>query len=428
MLSSQLFKSIIHTLPPHIFELIAALLLGLFIGLEREWSNKPAGIRTFALTATIGVVFAFFESEVLLVSGVLFIIILAVLLGISGILGVRTDTDAESFDDESYGLALTTSVSLLVTYSIGVLMGYGFYSEAVTIAVLSSALLALKKELHNFAWGLTRDEVRSAIEFAIIAFVIYPLLPTEPVDPWGVVDLQLVWLLVIAISSIGFINYILAQKYEGKSFLITGFLGGLVNSTAVIVSVASRATERPELKPVIVGSILLANSAMALRNAAIVFVFNPTEFISIIPLLTITILGLIFTYYVTSTTPNLENDLSSPFSLRNALTFGGLFLGVLLLSGIAQQFFGEIGFLATAFVAGFVSSGTSTSTAITLFSQDAITFNTLTLGVLFGTIASILVKIAFAAKVDRNLVRPVVLYNGILTIAGLGVATIIYFI
>jgi uncharacterized membrane protein (DUF4010 family) len=308
MSESTLIQEILLLLPKNIFAILTGLLLGLFVGLEREWSNKPAGIRTFSLVSTVGVVFAILAIPELVVSGVAFILVLAALLGYAGLITEQEDTDEVG----SYGLALTTSVSLLVTYSIGLLVGYGYYLESITIAVLSSALLALKKELHSFAWGLSKREVRSAIEFAIIAFVIYPILPTEPVDKYGVVDLRLVWMLVIAISSIGFINYILAKKYQGKSFLLTGFLGGLVNSTAVIISVSNRAKNNTNIRPLVIGSILLANAAMAIRNAAIVFVFNPTKILSILPLITITAVGLILTYHVsTRKDTTIENDLKS---------------------------------------------------------------------------------------------------------------------
>lgn len=426
MISPSSIESIIPSLSITTVKIVMAVLLGLFIGLEREWSNKPAGIRTFALTATVGVVFAILNDSLLIVSGVLFVLVIATLLGYSGIKGVRNDTDVDSLQDESYGLALTTSVSLLVTYSVGVLIGFEYYSAAITIAVLSSALLALKKELHSFAWGLTKEEMQSAIEFAIIAFVIYPILPSETIDPWGVVDLQLVWILVIAISTIGFINYVLAKRYQERSFLLTGFLGGLVNSTAVIVSVARHVKENPQLQPLIVGSILLANSAMAIRNAVIVLVFHPTAGLSVAPLIAIAIVGVGMTVYMsTKDDAGIENELSSPFSLKNALSFGGLFLIVLIIAGAAEQLFGSIGFLVTAFVSGLVSSGTTTTTAITLFSTSSISAETLTFGVLIGTIASILVKIVFAAKINRSLIRPVAIYNMVLILVGIGTAIIV---
>lgn len=101
---------------------------------------------------------------------------------------------------------------MFVTYGVGILVAGGFVIEGVTIAVLSSLLLVLKRELHEFAWALSKEEMKSATEFAIIAFVVYPLLPDEAIGPWDAIELRTIWLLVIAVSGIGFVNYILVKN------------------------------------------------------------------------------------------------------------------------------------------------------------------------------------------------------------------------
>ncbi len=37
----------------------------------------------------------------------------------------------------------------------------------------------------GFSLGLTETELRSAILLAILAFIVYPVLPEAPLDPWG---------------------------------------------------------------------------------------------------------------------------------------------------------------------------------------------------------------------------------------------------
>lgn len=81
----------------------------------------------------------------------------------------------------------------------------------------------LRRELHQFAWGLSKEEVKSAAEFAILAFVVYPLLPSDPVGPWNAIQPQLVWLLVVAVSGLGFVNYVIMQRYGSRGIAITGF-------------------------------------------------------------------------------------------------------------------------------------------------------------------------------------------------------------
>ncbi|RAW46612.1 MgtC/SapB transporter [Halorubrum sp. 48-1-W] len=397
-------------------KLVLATLLGMFLGLEREWSQKSAGIRTFALVSLVAAVFSVADEPGLLVVGGVLIVASAVLLAVRSF--VEADVD---------GLSLTTSVSMLVAYGVGVLVAASLFLEAVTVAVLSSFLLVLKRELHQFAWGLSREEVRSAVEFTILAFVVFPLLPAETVDPWGAVQPRLVWSLVVAISAIGFVNYVLVRRYQGRGYAVTGFFGGLVNSTAVVAEMAKRAKGQEDLVGVAVGSILLANAAMALRNAALVVVFVPEAALAVgAPLGAITLAGVGIALRQSEWRTDLEADLTSPFSLRNALTFGGLFLLVLLVSAGAERTFGATGFVATAFLAGLVSSGTATTTAVSLLATGQVTVDTAVAGIVAGTTSSILVKTAFAASVGRELVRPVLVWNLVLIAVGLAVGALLF--
>ena len=398
-------------LQTNVAKLALATALGLFLGMEREWSQKSAGIRTFALISLTAAVFALLDSDGLLIVGGVLIVTIAVLLGVQSFVEEGTD-----------GLSLTTSVSMLVTYGVGALVANEFFIEAVTVAVLSSMLLVLKRELHQFAWGLSREEVRSAVEFTILAFVVFPLLPVETIDPWDAIQPRLIWSLVVAVSAIGFVNYVLVKRYQGRGYAVTGFFGGLVNSTAVVAEMAKRAKGRADLRNIAVGSILLANAAMAFRNAAVVAAFVPEAALVVgAPLGAITLTGVLIAVWRSDWRTTMEAELTSPFSLRNALTFGALFLVVLLVSAAAERTFGAGGFVATAFLAGLVSSGTATTTAVSLLGTGQITVDTAVAGVVAGTASSILIKTAFAASIARDLIRPVLFWNLVLIVVGVAV-------
>jgi uncharacterized membrane protein (DUF4010 family) len=59
--------------------------------------------------------------------------------------------------------------------------------------------------------------------------------------------------------------------------------------------------------------------------------------------------GIVLSFFSSDWTTNVDTDLTSPFSLTNALMFGGLFLFV---SAGAQDVDGASGFIATSFLAG----------------------------------------------------------------------------
>ncbi|WP_256290325.1 MgtC/SapB family protein [Halobellus inordinatus] len=400
----------------NVFNLFVAGALGMLLGLEREWSNKSAGIRTFTLTSLVGVAAATIGQTVLLALGGLLVLTQGMLLGLRGVL---TDVREGPADEES-GLALTTSTSLLVAYVVGVLVGSDYVLVGVVIAITSSFLLVLRRELHQFAKQLSHQEVRGAAEFAIIAFVVYPLLPSGTYGPWNAIDPQLIWMLVIAVSAIGFANYAIMQRYGGRGMLITGFFGGLVNSTAVIGEIANRAKANLGVLDLAVATILVADAAMAIRNLIIVVAFVPQSAFSVgLPLGLIAVGGVLLTGYERNWRGEMDLDLDSPFSSANALTFGVLFLIVLVATAGAQQMFGTAGFLVTSFLSGLLSSGTTTTTAVSLTSTGQISPSVAAQGVLAGTLASILVKVWLAVGINRKLFRPVTLRSAYLSMLGL---------
>lgn len=399
-----------------ILRLFIAAALGMLLGLEREWSNKSAGIRTFTLTSLIGAAAMSFESTILLALGGGLVILQSALLGIRGLL--KTTVDSES---STTSLSLTTSTSLLVAYFAGILVAAGRVLVGVTIAIIASFLLVLRRELHDFASQLSKDEVRSAAEFAIIAFVIYPLLPRGSYGPWNAIEPRTIWLLVIAVGGVGFVNYILMQRYGSRGIAITGFFGGLVNSTAVIGEIANRAQQNVQIESLAVGAILMADAAMAVRNFVIVATFIPRSAVTIgLPLGLIAVTGVLLAITSSDWDEDLELDFDSPFSTTSALKFGLLFLVVLLVSAGAQEIFGTTGFLITSFLSGIISSGTTTTTAISLISTGSITHSVAAAGVLAGTVASILVKILLAVSINRSLLQPIAVRS--IALVGIGVA------
>lgn len=366
--------------------------LGLFLGLEREWSHRSAGIRTFSLISLLGALFTVLDRRWLLVVGGILIVVQGMVLAFRGLL------------DTEEGLSLTTAVSMLVAYGVGVLVGSGLLIEGVTVAILSSLLLVLKRELHDFAWGLSKKELRSAVEFGVLAFVIYPILPADSMTVTLVglpvaIEPRMVWLLVVSVAAIGIVNYAIVRSYGGRGIVITGFFGGLASSTAVVGTMLDHVRQQSDAVSYAVAAILLADAAMALRNLIIVLVFanNRRPMLGLVALLGVIILGSIAVAGFTADwSQQIGLELDSPFSLGNALVFGALFAVVLIGSAIAKALFGNAGFLLAAALSGLVSSAGATTSAIVLYNGNGISANTAILGVMVATIASIGVKAALA--------------------------------
>ncbi|WP_120242846.1 MgtC/SapB family protein [Halopiger aswanensis] len=396
--------------------------LGMFLGLEREWSQKSAGIRTFSLISLLAAVFTILSLETavgegLLVLGGFLVIVQGVLLAVQGLLG-----------DEDTGLSLTTSVSMLVAYGVGALVAAQYIIEGVTVAVLSSLLLVLKRELHEFAWGLSREEMRSTTEFAILAFVIYPLLPSSYELNLGVTTIDLeptvIWLMVVAVAGIGIANYAIVSTYGDRGIAVTGFFGGLASSTAVVGTMLDHVRQRPDAASYAVAAILLANAAMAARNLAIAVGFtigggSPVLVEAVVPLGAVIVVAFAIAGLTADWGESSEMDLESPFSLKNALAFGAVFLVVLVFGSVAESSFGTLGFYATAVASGFVSSAGATTSAVVLYRGGQLAAAEATIAILLATVSSILVKAMLAATSSNDGFRnQVAIYSAALLLGG----------
>jgi uncharacterized membrane protein (DUF4010 family) len=392
--------------------ILLAAALGLFLGLEREWSHKSAGIRTFSLIGLLGALFTILDEPSLLVVGGLLVSAQGLLLAARGLI------------DEDQGLSLTTGVSMLVAYGVGVLVGTGLFLEGVTVAILSSMLLVLKRELHSFAWGLSREELRSSAEFAVLAFVIYPLLPPGSVDVGAggfsvAVEPRVIWLMVVTVAGIGIVNYAIVRSYGGRGIAVTGFFGGLASSTAVVGTMLDHVRQRPAAASYAAAAILLADAAMAVRNLAIAVAFTVDDplYGVILPLGAVVIASVAIAAFIADWSEEVEMELESPFSLRNALGFGAIFLLIVVAGALAEAYLGTAGFYATAALSGLVSSAGAATSAVVLYRTGGLEHDVAVVAILLATASSIVVKALLAAtSSDKPFTRQVALWSGVLLV------------
>lgn len=381
---------------PDVMKIVFATALGILLGVEREWSEKPAGLRTFSIITLTATVLTIVDEPVLLILGAVLVVVQGTVFAVKGLLA----------GEENY--LLTTSTSMVLAYGVGVLIGKEFYQVGVIVAIFTTLLLVLRRELHGFARNLEKDEIQSALEFGILAFVVFPLLPNETFGPGGTLNPRTVWLLVVAVSAIGFVNYLVVQRYGAKGIAITSFFGGLVNSAAVIGEIVSRSRGKTGFTNIAVGSILLANAAMAFRDMFIVVTFVPELAVNVgAPLITIVVVGIVLSYVVSNWEVDFEVEFDSPFNLRTALQFGALFLLVLVVSATARMMFGTSGFLLSSFLGGMVSSGAVTTSVVLLVQSGEISGGVASSGIIAAVSGSILVKLVLAVSMDRSIAFPV---------------------
>jgi uncharacterized membrane protein (DUF4010 family) len=367
--------------------------MGIFIGLEREHSQKT-GVRTFSMVALLGCMGGLMGN---LFSALALFFVALIIVGMNYKEMVRNEK-----------LVLTTSAAVAVVGFVGVLFGQGHVFTPAVAGVITAALLAWKRPIAQFALGLSDQELRSAVLLAILTVVILPVLPARPVDPWGLIEPRSNWLSVIIIAALGFVNYVLMKLLGARGMEITAFFGGLVNSRKVIVELATRLREvGPGLLPSVQQGVLLATGAMIIRNALIVAILAlPAIPYCLIPLSAMLLVNTFFWWRghiaqpQTGETPTLV--LESPFKLSAALKFGLVFLILNVVGALAQRNFGSASFYFVSVAGGLLSSASSIASAATLISHHELTFMTGVNGIILSSLTSILANIPLIRSLTKE--------------------------
>jgi hypothetical protein len=187
-----------------------AILLGALVGIEREKRKEEeektghiAGLRTFILLALLGAA-AGWLSQTLSTPWIL----AAALLIVGAVVVTGYFVTARSSQD---GKGLTTEVAAVVVFLLGAMVMLGYSALAIGLGVVTAAVLAYKQPLHGFVEKLGWDDVYAGLRLLIATFIALPLLPNEPIDPWGALNPYKLWLLVILISSLSLVGYVLTR-------------------------------------------------------------------------------------------------------------------------------------------------------------------------------------------------------------------------
>lgn len=124
-----------------IYRLFLAAVLGAFIGTERSFFKKQAGLRTFALVALGSALFAYLGSQIepSNPSRVLANLVVGI-----GFLGAGL-----IFLHEEKIIGLTTATALWVTTAIGGAIGLGYYLEGFLVTILALIILTLATYLEK---------------------------------------------------------------------------------------------------------------------------------------------------------------------------------------------------------------------------------------------------------------------------------------
>lgn len=378
--------------------------IGLLIGMERErLTNAIAGFRTFSLVAVLGTLLAML-SEQLNSSWLLAVGLLVVTM--SMIAGAFFSQVSEKYH------GFTTEIAILITYGLGAAVWYGFSTLAVMLAIGTTILLYVKAELKQLSEQMTRRDTDSILQFAVLSLVILPILPNENFGPYGAINPQQVWWMVVLISGMALAGYLALRIIGAKhGAALLGVFGGLASSTATTMMFSRHAASNASLVSLSAVVVLIANVMVMIRLGIIAVLVAPSLMQDVLFIFMSGIVpGLLMIAYrwrsLTNTGELPLPVVTNPTELKTALSFGLLYAVVLVSSAWLQDQVGQSGLFTVAFVSGLTDADASALSTLRLFAIERVTLDDAVIAVTLALLANLLFKIGLVLGIGgKSLTR-----------------------
>jgi uncharacterized membrane protein (DUF4010 family) len=408
--------------------LAVALAIGLLVGLERGWQTREeadhlrtAGLRTFALTGLLGGICGLIST----VSSPL--VLAAGLLAFTGAL--TTFSFLEATAEKNF--SVTGVVAGILTFVLGAYATLGNETAAVAAAVAMSILLALREPLHSWVRNVTWPEMRSVLVLLAMSFLLLPILPNRPVDPWNALNPSEIWLLAILIATVSFAGYVAVRILGArKGIAVAAIAGGMASSTAVTLSFARLAREHPESTPMLAGGILLAGVTMLVRIVVLAGLLKA----ELIPALlwpavaTAAVLlagaGILLRKRQGAAAEHPQLQIRNPFDLGTVLQLAGLIAVILLLAKAVASQAGNAGLFLLAAVSAIADVDAVTLSMARLAGQQVGVTDAAT-AILIAASVNTASKAAIAAFVGGTRIGTMVGGASILAIAALTITFVV---
>ncbi len=427
---------------------IIALFLGAVLGFGRTFTTKLdhevedflGGIRTYSMVSLFGSIVSFLSEKYYPELLPLSFAGMVVLMAVSYYIGFSRHNEG----------GITTEMSLLICFIIGVIVQKNHLVLALFTAIITAGILHAKEFLRKFTDRVEPEDIRAALKFAIITFIILIVNPdyTFVLKDIGALGTRLfswmpeladvkvvnpynVWLMVVLISGIGFTGYI-AMKILGsrKGIGLTGFLGGLVSSTATTATFAKRSREDEGAVghlPYVL-AVLLACSTMFPRIIVEVLVINELLVDKLIIIMGIMAsAGFIFCFFVwkKSGKEKSPGDKSeevthrNPFNIMPALKFGLIFAAIVFIARIAEVLVGDSGIYLISVLTGLSDVDPITLTMSQISRDDPSKLAQATVAITLAAFANTLLKAGLAWFLgSKKFRRTILLGFGVIITAG----------
>jgi len=377
-----------------------ALGIGLLVGMERERRpDSAAGLRTFALVAMLGCLFALLGEK----TGGPWI--LAVGLLVISVAMVASNFSAQQ--EEQYR-GFTSEAAIIVTYGLGAAVWFGYSTLAVMLAITTTVLLYFKAELRQFSERMTPKDINSILQFAVLSLVILPILPSQDYGPYNAFNPRQIWWMVVLISGLALSGY-LALRIIGARHgaALLGIFGGLASSTATTLMFSRHARDHSDLVRMAAIVILIANVMVMIRLGFVSSVVAPAL---VAPIAIVFACGIVpgvlmalYGWRVLSAGGELPMpEVKNPTELKTAISFGLLYAVVLLASAWLQDIAGNKGLYIIALASGLTDADASVLSTLRLFNLEKIARGEAVIAVTLALMANLIFKIGLVLSIGGS--------------------------
>jgi uncharacterized membrane protein (DUF4010 family) len=416
-----------------------ALGIGLLIGLERGWKarkdqpgSRTAGFRTFAITGllggTLGAVALALGGAASVGGAVLLGLGFAAFAGVIALFCLEENRADKSF-------SATTAIAAMLTFALGAYALLGDEKVAGAVAIAATLILAAREQMHGWLKQITEQELRSALILLAMTFIILPVVPDDPIGPFGGVNPREVWLVAIVLAGVSFLGYA-AVKYLGQrhGVLIAAAAGGLVSSTAVTAANAQHAAAGEGTPRILAAGVAVATAISLMRVMAITAALKPLLLWFIAPPLVVGAAGAV-AYALLSVYWRREKatrqqavKFRNPFSLVSVIGFAIFLAAIILLGRALGEGLGATGAIIGALALGLADVDAVTVSMARLVPQPLSAVNA-SLAILAAVLSNTLSKIFIAVTVGRGrfAIEILLMSAGVLAAAGLALAAALVF-
>lgn len=309
----------------------------------------------------------------------------------------------------------TSVVIALITYCFAPLVALQPLWLVLLIVVTILIVVELKDDLRRFTYKFDRNEFSLLAKFIIIAGIVLPLLPHQPLSDVVSISPYQVWISVVAVTGISYLSYLLRKfVFPDSGILLSAIFGGLYSSTATTLILSRKSKEEKNAVQFSAG-ILGATGMMYLRILLLAFLFNPSVAIGLLPyflvLLLVNAVYVAYLIYTSRNIPKVTPDVQqtkNPLEFKTALLFALLFAFFSVITGMVIRNFGDAGVNVLSFIVGV----TDIDPYILSLFQDGginIQLTSVVTATVIATASNNLIKMIYACVLGDKSIRRIII-------------------